>query len=112
VRFREKRGPTFVRTTRGDDVFVNGRIWLADDGRVIKTALVVDERDTGVKVRIDVVYHEAPNLGLLMPIEMRESYTNLPGDRLRSIEGRATYSNFRAFKVTTSEATGAAGDVR
>lgn len=107
VRFREKRGPTFVRTTRGDDVFVNGRIWLADDGRVIKTALVVDERDTGVKVRIDVVYRDAPNLGLLMPVEMRESYTNLPGDRLRSIEGRATYSNFRAFKVITSEAAGA-----
>jgi len=112
VRFREKRGPTFVRTTRGDDVFVNGRLWLADDGRVIKTALVVDERDTGVKVRIDVVYRDAPNLGLLMPVEMRESYTNLPGDRMRSIEGRATYSNFRAFTVITNETTGATGDVR
>jgi hypothetical protein len=42
-----------------------------------------------------------------MPVEMRESSTNLPGDRQRSIEGRATYSNFRAFTVITGEAVGA-----
>jgi hypothetical protein len=27
----------------------------------------------------------------------------VPGDRLRSIESRATYQNFRVFRVTTSE---------
>jgi hypothetical protein len=41
-----------------------------------------------------------------MPAEMRESYTNLPGDRLRSIEGRATYGNYRTFKVLTNENVG------
>ena len=42
-------------------------------------------------------------VGLLLPAEMRESYTNSPGDRLRSIEGRAVYQNYRVFKVSTSE---------
>ena len=106
VRFTEKRGPTFIRTTRHDDVFTNGRLWIAADGRVLQTALRVDERDTGVIVRIDVTYRDVPSLGILMPAEMRESYTNLPGDRLRSIEGRATYGNYRAFKVTTDENVG------
>jgi hypothetical protein len=103
VRFREKRGPTFIQTPRHDEVFTNGRLWIAEDGRVLKTALRVDERDTGVIVRIDVTYRDVPSLGLIMPAEMRESYTNLPGDRLRSIEGRATYGNYRAFTVTTNE---------
>ena len=103
VRFTEKRGPTFIQTPRHDEVFTTGRLWIAADGRVLQTALRVDERDTGVVVRIDVTYRDVPTIGLLMPAEMRESYTNLPGDRLRSIEGRATYGNYRTFKVVTNE---------
>ena len=106
VRFREKRGPTFIQTGRRDDVFSNGRLWIAEDGSVRQTALHVDERESGVRVRLEVTYRDVPSLGRLMPVEMRETYTNVPGDRLRSIEGRATYDNFRVFKVTTSEGAG------
>jgi hypothetical protein len=103
VRFREKRGPTFIQTGRRDDVFANGRLWIAEDGSVRQTALHVDERESGVRVRLEVTYREVASLGRLMPVEMRETYTNVPGDRLRSIEGRATYDNFRVFRVSTSE---------
>ena len=112
VRFSEKRGPTFIRTTRHDDVFTNGRLWITADGRVLQTALRVDERDTGVVVRIDVTYRDVPSLGLLMPAEMRESYTNLPGDRQRSIEGRATYGNYRTFRVVTVTTSDRAAGIR
>jgi VWFA-related protein len=105
VRFREKRAPAFIQTGRGDDVFSSGRVWLAEDGSVRQTALHVDERESGIRVRLEVTYREVPSLGRLMPVEMRETYTNVPGDRLRSIEGRATYDNFRVFRVTTSEGT-------
>ena len=103
VRFREKRGPTLIQTGRGDDVFAFGRLWLAADGSVRQSAFQIEERDSGVRIRVDVTYRDVPSLGLLLPAEMRETYTNVPGDRLRSIESRATYQNFRAFRVSTSE---------
>ena len=109
VRFSEKRTPTFIHTGRGDDVFSNGRLWVAADGSVRQSAFLVEERESGIRVRVEVTYRDVPSLGLLLPAEMREAYTNVPGDRLRSIEGRATYQNFRVFTVTTSEG---AADVR
>ena len=109
VRFSEKRTPTFIHTGRGDDVFSNGRLWVAADGSVRQSAFLVEERESGIRIRVEVTYRDVPTLGLLLPAEMRESYTNVPGDRLRSIEGRATYQNFRVFTVTTSEG---AADIR
>ena len=103
VRFRETRGPTFSRTGRGDDVFSTGRLWVAADGSVRQSSLGIEERESGVRIRVDVTYRDVPSLGLLLPAEMRETYTNVPGDRLRSIESRATYQNFRVFTVTTTE---------
>jgi VWFA-related protein len=103
VRFRERLAPTFIVTERGDYVFTAGRLWLADNGRVVKTSLLIEGRDSGMRAAIDVVYRDVPSLGLLMPVEMRERYSNLPGDRGRVIAGRATYTNFRTFSVTTNE---------
>jgi VWFA-related protein len=110
VRFREKRGPTLIHTGRGDDVFSFGRLWVAADGSVRQSAFQIEERESGVRIRLEVTYRDVPSLGLLLPAEMRETYTNVPGDRLRSIEGRATYQNFRVFRVTTSE--GPSGELR
>jgi VWFA-related protein len=106
LRFREKRGPTLIQTGRGDDVFAFGRLWVAADGSVRQSAFQIEERDSGVRIRVDVSYRDVPSLGLLLPAEMRETYTNVPGDRLRSIESRATYQNFRVFRVSTSESGG------
>jgi hypothetical protein len=110
VRFSEKRTPTFIRTGRGDDVFSNGRLWVAADGSVRQSAFNVEERESGVRIRVEVIYRDVPSLALLLPAEMRETYTNVPGDRLRSIESKATYQNFRVFRVSTSEAP--AGELR
>jgi hypothetical protein len=38
-----------------------------------------------------------------MPAEMRELYSNLPGDARRVIAGRASYGNFRKFVVEVGE---------
>ena len=50
---------------------------------------------------IDVTYEAEPGLDLLVPAEMRENYL-IRRSELR-IDGRATYSRFRQFTVTTSE---------
>ena len=62
VRFTEKRGPTFIQTPRHDDVFTNGRLWIAADGRVLQTALRVDERDTGVVVPVSYTHLTLPTI--------------------------------------------------
>jgi hypothetical protein len=103
VRFREKRGPTLILTGRRDNLFSTGRLWIAADGSVRQTAFHVEDGQSGIRTRVEATYRDVPSLGLLLPAEMRESYTNIPGDRLRSIEGRATYQNFRVFTVSTSE---------
>jgi VWFA-related protein len=104
VRFQEKRGPTLIQNGRREDMFSNGRLWLAQDGSVRQTDLRVEERNTGLRTRVEVTYKDVPSIGVLLPSEMREQYANVPGDRLRTIEGRATYQNYRVFTVSTSEA--------
>ena len=52
-------------------------------------AFHVEDGQSGIRTRVEATYRDVPSLGLLLPAEMRESYTNIPGDRLRSIEGRA-----------------------
>ena len=57
--------------------------------------------DTAVRGVIDVTYRAEKGLDLLVPAEMRENYV-IRRNELR-IDGRATYSRFRQFTVTTSE---------
>ena len=50
---------------------------------------------------IDVLYKAEPGLDLLVPAEMREIY--LVRRTESRIDGRAEYSRFRQFIVTTTE---------
>jgi hypothetical protein len=105
VRFEERERPTIVRDprTRGD-VLTRGRFWIEPDtGRVLMSEM----RSNHPMVRADVTvsYQSEPLLGLLVPIAMHETYTNmrLPS-RVRSriwrrIEATATYGKFRQFQV-------------
>jgi hypothetical protein len=47
---------------------------------------------------LDVVYRHEPRLGILVPGEMNERRN--AGAEV--VEGRATYSNFRRFRVDTT----------
>jgi hypothetical protein len=48
-----------------------------------------------------VSYQSAPISGVLVPVEMRETY--VAKKRFYTLEGAATYGNFRQFSVTTAE---------
>jgi VWFA-related protein len=96
--------PTLIRNRLGEDVFMNGRLWIAAaDGRVLRTEMAVKDRLAAWSSQIVVSYRVAPSLGLLMPAEMWERHT--PADSFHEpyLEGRAVYTNFRRFAVTTSE---------
>jgi VWFA-related protein len=65
-------------------------------GRVLASELMIETGRTRASIR--VTFAEQPNLGLWLPVSMDERYGPSP---VTAVEGRATYSNFRRFKVDT-----------
>ena len=61
--------------------------------------------DALVRGELLVSYQSEPLLGLLIPIEMRERYTEKAARR-PTITGQATYSNFRRFAVSVDQSIG------
>jgi len=60
----------------------------------------VNEAKT-VRTTIRVSYQSPPFDGVLLPVEMRETY--LLKKRFYTFEGEASYGNFRRFSVNTVE---------
>ncbi|MEO8677618.1 MAG: hypothetical protein ABI665_01150 [Vicinamibacterales bacterium] len=102
IEFNETATETLVRGGGSRDLPSRGRVWVeAATGRVLRTEHIAE--DTLVKAVIEVAYGNQEGLSLLVPIEMRETYTFAM--RPTRIFGQASYSRFRQFKVTTEEKT-------
>jgi hypothetical protein len=102
VDYRETSPRTVIRGEADSDLPSSGRLWIdSSNGRVLKTEL--RSGSTGLRAQVTVTYKAEAGLELLVPAEMRESYMLLRS--LISIQGRALYSHFRQFKVTTTEKT-------
>ena len=109
IRYSEWARPTLVSDGRMGDQPVSG--WFLMDaitGAIVETRMEAqnNEESRGLLV---VRYRRDPNLGLWVPAEMTELYS-VPeftgvgrGIQRSTIEGRATYSNFRRFQVKTEE---------
>ena len=104
LQFSEQSRPRLIGTS--DDAPANGIVWIdmAGGGRILKTELRMESagapRQT-VRMRTAVTYTKVDKLGLWVPTVMDETY-ELPAAR-QTLTGHATYSDFREFKVTTSE---------
>jgi hypothetical protein len=100
VEYEEKSRPTIVRTNQGKDFPIRGRFWIEpESGRVLLSELIADNRT--LRAVIEVSYQSEPLLGMLVPIEMLESYDSR---RSRShTTGVATYGRFRQFNVAVTE---------
>jgi hypothetical protein len=100
IEFKETGRPTFVSTTGGRDLPVNGRFWVDErTGTVLKTEL--HAVDTSVEAHIVVTYELDAAIGLRVPVRMEERYRR--GRDPMEVRGVATYSRFRRFQVNTSE---------
>ena len=100
LEFREIGKGTMVKGVNGRDVPSHGRIWLdATNGRVLRTELITEDID--LRALVDVTYGPEPSLDMLVPGEMREMY--LIRRNQARIDGRANYSKFRRFTVSTTE---------
>jgi len=94
--------PTVIQ---GDDQDAksHGRIWVDPETSRILITELVNEAKT-VRTTIRVSYQSPPLEGVLLPIEMRETY--VLKNRFNTFEGEATYGNFRRFSVNTVEVIG------
>ena len=96
IRFEEKTRPTLIRSLESDNLPSRGRACVdVGSGRVLQT--VVENRHSNAEIRVS--FGHDTRVGADVPVEMTERYVA----RDEELSGRATYSNFRRFKVETSE---------
>jgi hypothetical protein len=99
IEFEERRRDTLIKTDRLRDLPARGRFWIDPyTGRVLMTELIAKNRD--VAATVDVSYQSEPLVGFLVPVEMRESYSDRRGAR---VDGTAEYGRFRQFQVNVDE---------
>jgi hypothetical protein len=103
LQFVERSLPRLTRTN--DNTPAQGTFWIdmAAGGRVVKTELRMQSsgQTQAVRAQTAVTYTRVDKLDLWVPTAMDETY-ELPSMR-QTVTGHATYSDFREFKVTTSE---------
>ena len=101
VEFKETSQPTYIRTTGGRDLPIFGRLWVdPEDGTIHKTEL--HAVDATVEGHITVTFARDDAAGMVVPVKMEERYRR--GRDTGDVRGVATYSKFRRFQVSTSEA--------
>ncbi|MYH29660.1 MAG: hypothetical protein F4137_12585 [Acidobacteria bacterium] len=100
VAYRETAPTTVVRGGDRENVPARGHFWIeAASGRVLASELALDGND--VESLVAVRYGMPPELEHPAPVEMRERYLNLESGS--EVEGVATYSRFRRFRVVVDE---------
>jgi hypothetical protein len=99
VQFQEWKVPSLIKGNGNQDMLTRGLVWVEEDtGRVVKTELRIGGQSAPVS--IITLYKFDDQLGINVPIEMRDWYPDGSGE----IRGVATYGRFRRFQVTTQEA--------
>jgi hypothetical protein len=97
VEYVEAGSPTLVAGRANEDVPSRGRFWIDPaDGRILRT--LFETRPNGGVNTLEVRFRYEPKLDLLVPGEMIER-RNAGAE---FVEGKATYTNFRRFRVDTS----------
>jgi hypothetical protein len=111
VDFVERVRPTIVKTLRGDDVRVEGSLWIEPaSGRVARTLVKTEgTADPGAPplpfsgitmMWVDVRFGYGEPLGQWAPATLNE--WGMSAD-LATVSGTATYSNLRRFAVDTDQ---------
>ncbi len=110
VRFAEKRGRSLVKTLKGEDVPIEGTIWIeARTGRVLQTLVKTHATadpgqsqppfDGATLMWVQTIFGPLAPSNVWAPIEMRE-WTR--SSDLVELSGTAYYSNLREFVVDTA----------
>lgn len=98
VNYQEQARPTLIRGDRDTDLPAAGRFWIdGETGEVLKADFVAIAGKTTAE--ITTTFRHDAELGIAVPVEMREQYRPDRGGR---VVGTATYGRFRQFTVSAS----------
>ena len=97
VSYKETTRPTLVKTTRGKDLALTGRMWIEPTtGVVVKTEMVA--ADPVVRAMVTVTFRRDDELGIWVPDRMEEYYkANLALDDIFTV---STFSTPRVFQAS------------
>lgn len=97
--FDEIGRPTVIQNDRAQrDIPATGSLWVDPiTGRIVKTRIQM--RDASVHMDTTVLFRRSETLHLWAPAEMEEIYVSA----VERLTGRATYKNFRRFRVDVEE---------
>ena len=95
--YRETVRPTLIKTTRGKDLALTGRMWIEPTtGVIVKTEMTA--ADPVVRAMVTVTFRRDGELGLWVPEKMEEYYkANLALDDIFAV---STFSTPRAFQAS------------
>ena len=100
VDFREVGSGTMIRTNNGEDLPIEGRLWIdPNTGAILDTVLRAQSKL--LKASIEVEYGPEESLGMLVPKSMHEEYRQFTDGG--GVTAVATYSNYRRFQVKVDE---------
>jgi hypothetical protein len=98
IRFEEIGLPTLIRTTGGASLPASGAFWIDPaTGAVLRT--LVRTKQASFRSEIVVTFEPHADLDVRLPAELKEKYAGSGYE----LDGTATYSRFRKFRVTTDE---------
>jgi hypothetical protein len=98
IRFEEVGLPTLIRTTGGANLPASGTFWIDPaTGAVLRT--MVRTKQSSFRSEIVVTFEPHEGLDVRLPAELKEKYAGNGYE----LDGTATYSRFRKFRVTTDE---------
>jgi hypothetical protein len=98
----ERRPGVLARSDRGEPAESEASFWIdAGTGAVLRSELTV--RATLVRAQVAVGYRNVPDVGMLLPFEMREVYEQLGQQYAHSVEGVATYEKYLHPDVSMQE---------
>jgi len=126
ISYEEKARPAFIRDAKNNDLFSKGRLWVEEEeGRLVRSELYVQDAERTYEVALTAKFAPWREGGVWVPAEMQETCAFVPpdADRMPAMRGSgvgallsnatgeegeyvetlATYSNYRRFKVETTE---------
>ncbi len=94
--YREIARPTLIKTTRGRDLGLTGRLWIEPStGVVVKTEMTA--ADPIVRATVTVTFRHDPDVGFWVPVVMEEYYK--AARALDDIFAVSRFTNPRVFRA-------------
>jgi hypothetical protein len=96
IGYRETARPTLIKTTRGRDLALTGRMWIeSSTGVVVKTEMIA--ADPVVRAQVSVTFRRDGELALWVPEKMEEYYKAYVA--FDDIYATSTFSTPRVFQA-------------